>query len=84
MGARWWLERSPTPVYVSREIVMHSMGRQKGAVIVTVAFALLFLLGFMAIALDFGHMFVVKDELQTQWILAHWPPLRNSMAPTIK
>jgi Putative Flp pilus-assembly TadE/G-like len=31
----------------------------------TVAFALLFLLGFMAIALDFGHMFVVKDELQT-------------------
>ena len=44
---------------------MHSMGRQKGAVIVTVAFALLFLLGFMAIALDFGHMFVVKDELQT-------------------
>lgn len=44
---------------------MHSMGRQKGAVIVTVAFTLLFLLGFMAIALDFGHMFVVKDELQT-------------------
>ena len=44
---------------------MHSVGRQKGAVIVTVAFALLFLLGFMAIALDFGHMFVVKDELQT-------------------
>ena len=44
---------------------MHSMSRQKGAVIVTVALALLFLLGFMAIALDFGHMFVVKDELQT-------------------
>lgn len=44
---------------------MHSMGRQKGAVIVTAAFALLFLLGFMAIALDFGHMFVVKNELQT-------------------
>jgi hypothetical protein len=39
--------------------------RQKGAVILTVAFALLFLLGFMAIALDFGHMFVVKGELQT-------------------
>lgn len=39
--------------------------RQKGAVIVTVAFSLLFLLGFMAIALDFGRMFVVKDELQT-------------------
>ena len=44
---------------------MHSVGRQRGVVIVTVAFALLFLLGFMAIALDFGHMFVVKDELQT-------------------
>ncbi len=39
--------------------------RQKGAVIVTVAFAMLFLLGFMAIALDFGHLFVVKTELQT-------------------
>lgn len=44
---------------------MHSIDRQKGAVILTVAFALLFLLGFMGIALDFGHMFVVKDELQT-------------------
>ena len=39
--------------------------RQEGAVIVTVAFAMLFLLGFMAIALDFGHLFVVKTELQT-------------------
>ena len=32
---------------------------------VTVAFALLFLLGFMGVALDFGHLFVVKTELQT-------------------
>src|SRR5262245_58023378 len=39
--------------------------QQKGAVILTVAFALLFLLGFMAIALDFGRLFVVKTELQT-------------------
>jgi putative Flp pilus-assembly TadE/G-like protein len=39
--------------------------RQKGAVIVTVALTLLFLLGFMAIALDFGRLFVVKTELQT-------------------
>ncbi len=39
--------------------------RQGGAVIVTVAFVLLFLLGFMGIALDFGHLFVVKTELQT-------------------
>jgi len=44
---------------------MRSVERQKGAVILTVAFALLFLLGFMAIALDFGHLFVVKTELQT-------------------
>src|SRR6476660_3817128 len=39
--------------------------RQTGAVILTVALALLFLLGFMGIALDFGHLFVVKTELQT-------------------
>lgn len=39
--------------------------RQKGAVILTVAFTLLFLLGFMGIALDFGHLFVVKTEMQT-------------------
>jgi hypothetical protein len=32
---------------------------------VTVAMTLLFLLGFMGIALDFGHLFVVKTELQT-------------------
>ena len=44
---------------------MHSVGRQKGAVILTVALSLLFLLGFMGIALDFGHLFVVKTELQT-------------------
>ena len=39
--------------------------RQKGSVIVTTALVLLFLLGFMGIALDFGHLFVVKTELQT-------------------
>jgi len=39
--------------------------RQTGAVIITVALTMLFLLGFMAIALDFGHLFVVKTELQT-------------------
>ena len=39
--------------------------RQRGAFIVTTAFLLLFLLGFMGIALDFGRMFVVKTELQT-------------------
>lgn len=44
---------------------MRNIKHQKGAVILTVSFALLFLLGFMAIALDFGHLFVVKTELQT-------------------
>src|SRR3954464_11161430 len=39
--------------------------RQRGAVILTVAFATLFLLGFMGLALDFGHLFVVKTEMQT-------------------
>lgn len=39
--------------------------RQRGAYIVTAAFLLLFLLGFMGIAFDFGHLFVVKTELQT-------------------
>jgi hypothetical protein len=34
-------------------------------VILTVCLLLLFLLGFMGIALDFGHLFVVKTELQT-------------------
>lgn len=39
--------------------------RQHGAVIVTVALLMLFLLGFIGIALDFGKLFVVKTELQT-------------------
>lgn len=39
--------------------------RQDGAVIVTVALTLLFLMGFMGVALDFGRLFVVKSELQT-------------------
>ena len=46
-------------------IVNHRVRREAGAVILTVVFTLLFLLGFMGIALDFGHLFVVKTELQT-------------------
>ncbi|SEB25220.1 TadE/TadG family type IV pilus assembly protein [Variovorax sp. YR216] len=42
-----------------------SFQRQRGAFIVTAALFLLFLLGFMGIALDFGHLFVVQTELQT-------------------
>ncbi|WP_334189097.1 Tad domain-containing protein [Noviherbaspirillum sp.] len=38
---------------------------QNGAVIVTASMILLFLLGFMGIALDFGRLFVIKTELQT-------------------
>lgn len=39
--------------------------RQKGAVLITTALSLLFLLGFMGAALDFGRLFIVKGELQT-------------------
>ena len=39
--------------------------RQRGAVIVTVCLLMLFLLGFMAFALDYGRLFIVKTELQT-------------------
>jgi Flp pilus assembly protein TadG len=42
-----------------------SRHRQTGAVIVTVCLLLLFLLGFIGFALDFGRLFVVKGELQT-------------------
>lgn len=43
----------------------HSHRRQGGAMIVTAALVMLFLLGFMGIALDFGHLFVIRTELQT-------------------
>jgi Flp pilus assembly protein TadG len=39
--------------------------REKGAIIITVALLLFFLLGFMGIAVDLGHMFVIRTELQT-------------------
>ncbi len=39
--------------------------RQQGAVIVMVCLLLFVLLGFMAIAFDFGRLFIVKTELQT-------------------
>ena len=38
---------------------------QRGAVIITVCLLMLFLLGFIGFALDFGRLFVVKSELQT-------------------
>lgn len=42
-----------------------SRRQQHGAIIVTAALALLLLLGFMGIALDFGRLFIVRTELQT-------------------
>lgn len=39
--------------------------QQKGAVLITTALVLLFLLGFMGAALDFARLFIVKSELQT-------------------
>ncbi|MBS0344726.1 MAG: hypothetical protein JSS56_29835, partial [Proteobacteria bacterium] len=39
--------------------------RQRGAILVTTALLLLFLLGFIGIALDFGRLFIVRGELQT-------------------
>jgi hypothetical protein len=41
------------------------MARQGGAVILLTCFLLFFLLGFVAIAFDFGRLFIVKTELQT-------------------
>lgn len=38
--------------------------RHRGAVAITVALSLLFLLGFMGLALDFGRQFVIRSELQ--------------------
>lgn len=39
--------------------------RHQGAVAITVALSLLFLLGFMGMALDIGRLFVIRTELQT-------------------
>jgi Flp pilus assembly protein TadG len=53
---------------IARETSMHSIiriQRQRGAVILTVCMALLFLLGFMGIAVDLGRLFIVRSELQT-------------------
>ncbi len=48
---------------------MHRPGlglhHQRGVVLLTVALSLLFLLGFMGVALDLGRLFVVRSELQT-------------------
>lgn len=48
-----------------RSVAVHGRRRQRGSVIITVSLMLLFLLGFMGFALDFGRLFIVKGELQT-------------------
>lgn len=45
--------------------ITRRLHKQKGTIIVTFALGMLFLLGFIGIATDFGHLFVVKTELQT-------------------
>jgi Flp pilus assembly protein TadG len=47
------------------KVILERKAKQQGAVLVTVAFLLFFLLGFIGIALDFGHLFIVRTELQT-------------------
>ena len=56
--------------------------RQRGAVIITTMLTLLALLGFMGIATDFGHLFVVTPRLVKP--LAHLPrlPTDNHVVPT--
>ncbi|TFY96897.1 pilus assembly protein TadG-related protein [Ramlibacter rhizophilus] len=38
---------------------------QEGAVLLTAALSMLFLIGFMGLALDFGRLFLIRTELQT-------------------
>lgn len=52
------------PLQMHQRLAQRHRG-QRGAFIITTALLLLFLLGFMGIALDFGRMFVVRGELQT-------------------
>ena len=47
------------------DAALRSVQRQGGAVLLMVCFLLFFLLGFIAIAFDFGRLFIVKTELQT-------------------
>ncbi len=57
--------RQPAGLVRGHGIGSRRSGRQQGAVAVTVALCLLFLLGFMGLALDFGRLFVIRGELQT-------------------
>jgi len=42
-----------------------AMSREQGGVLVAFALLLMLLMGFMGLALDFGHLYVVRTELQT-------------------
>ncbi|MCS0628017.1 pilus assembly protein TadG-related protein [Telluria mixta] len=41
------------------------MSRERGGVIVAFALLLMLLMGFMGLALDFGHLYIIRTELQT-------------------
>lgn len=45
--------------------ILFNRHHQHGAIIVAVALVMLFLLGLMGVALNFGHLFIVKSDLQT-------------------
>jgi Flp pilus assembly protein TadG len=49
----------------ARTVFRARLRRQGGAVLLLACFLLFFLLGFVAIAFDFGRLFIVKTELQT-------------------
>lgn len=42
-----------------------AISRDKGGVLVAFALLLMLLMGFMGVALDFGHLYIVRTELQT-------------------
>ena len=53
------------PSIASQKGTGSRMSKQRGAVLITTLLFLLFLLGFMGLAVDFGRLFILKTELQT-------------------
>jgi Flp pilus assembly protein TadG len=46
-------------------VVMQGKNRKRGGVLVAFAVLLVLLMGFMGLALDFGHLYIVRSELHT-------------------
>ncbi len=59
------MKNHPQPRFWPTRDAAAVLRRKHGAFLITFALFMLFLLGFMGIALDFGRLFVVKSELQT-------------------